>query len=118
MDGSARYASREASRSSDESFVKSWGSLPEDPLTLCGTRRFVRECRASLPTGRRRAAFGQADGAASVRAWAVVMTVEAELSEPRVDSGESKQGPSGSSVIQVSAPGLANWSTTANGSFG
>ena len=36
---------------SDESFVKSWGNLPEEPLTLCGTSRFVRECHASLPTG-------------------------------------------------------------------
>ena len=33
---------------SDESFVKSWGNLPEEPLTLCGTSRFVRDCRASL----------------------------------------------------------------------
>ena len=36
---------------SDESFVESWGTLPQEPLTLCGTSRFVRECRASLQTG-------------------------------------------------------------------
>src|SRR5262249_33208363 len=35
----------------DESFVRAWGSLPEEPLTLAGTSRFVRDLRASLQTG-------------------------------------------------------------------
>jgi hypothetical protein len=102
---------------SDESFVNAWGSLPEDPLTLCGTRRFVRECRASLSTGAMPTRL-------SVRPTVqlefvpgrVVMTVEAELAEPsgRFGRVEAKV-PSGLRMIQVSAPGLEYWSTTADG---
>ena len=103
---------------SDESFVKSWGTLPDEPLTLCGTRRFVRECRASLSTGRHRGqAVGQADGATSARAWAgrddgrgrafrALRSIRARRSEA---SREGMQ------IIQVAADGLADWSTTADG---
>ena len=36
---------------SDESFVKSWGPLPDDRLTLSGTTRLVRDVFPSLQTG-------------------------------------------------------------------
>jgi len=36
---------------SDESFVKSWGPLPDDRLTLAGTTRLVRDGSPSLQTG-------------------------------------------------------------------
>ena len=36
---------------SDESFVKSWGILPDDRLTLAGTTRLVRDGSPSLQTG-------------------------------------------------------------------
>ena len=36
---------------SDESFVKSWGPLPDDRLTLSGTTRLVRDGLPSLLTG-------------------------------------------------------------------
>ena len=35
----------------DEAFVKAWGSLPEESLTLSGTSRFSRELAALLHTG-------------------------------------------------------------------
>ena len=35
----------------DESFVKAWGSLPDEPLTFCGTSRLGRDNVASLSTG-------------------------------------------------------------------
>ena len=68
---------------SDESFVKAWGSLPEDPLTLCGTRRFVRECRASLSTGPTPMRLSvKPTVQLEFEPGRVVMTVEAELAEP------------------------------------
>ncbi|MGZ3301778.1 MAG: hypothetical protein ACXWO3_13065, partial [Isosphaeraceae bacterium] len=36
---------------SDESFVKSWGPLPADRLTLAGTTRLIRDGSPSLQTG-------------------------------------------------------------------
>ncbi|MBV8126359.1 MAG: hypothetical protein JO114_01695 [Planctomycetaceae bacterium] len=36
---------------SDESFVKSWGPLPDDRLTLAGTTRLIRDGSPSLQTG-------------------------------------------------------------------
>ncbi len=36
---------------SDESFVKSWGPLPDDRLTLAGTTRLTRDRSPSLQTG-------------------------------------------------------------------
>jgi len=36
---------------SDESFVKSWGPLPDDRLTLAGTTRLLRDGSPSLQTG-------------------------------------------------------------------
>ena len=35
----------------DEAFVKAWGTLPEEPLTLCGTSRFDRDLAVELRTG-------------------------------------------------------------------
>ena len=102
---------------SDESFVKLWGPLPDEPLTLCGTRRFVRECRASLSTGDNR---GQASVKPTVQLQLepgrAAMTVDAELSEPsgRFGHVEAKL-PEGMQIIKVAADGLADWSTTADG---
>ena len=103
---------------SDESFVKAWGSLPDDPLTLCGTRRFVRECRASLADrGDAVAALGQADRAAPARARARdgdgrgralrAIRCASVIVEARI--------PRDLRITQVSAPGLGDWSTTDGG---
>ena len=102
---------------SDETFVKAWGSLPEDPLTLCGTRRFARECRASLSTGAMPTRLSiRPTVQLEFEPGRVVMTVEAELAEPsgRFGRVEAKV-PAGLRMIQVSAPGLEDWSTTADG---
>ena len=102
---------------SDESFVKSWGPLPDEPLTLCGTRRFVRECRASLSTGEIEARLSvKPTVQLQLEPGRAVMTVQAELSEPfgRFGHVEAKL-PEGMEVIKVGADGLADWSTTADG---
>ena len=87
------------------------------PLTLCGTRRFVRECRASLSTGPTPPRLSvKPTVQLQLEPGRVVMTVEAELSEPsgRFGHVEAKV-PAGLRIIQVSAAGLADWSTTADG---
>ena len=74
--------SRIASPISDESFVKAWGNLPEEPLTLCGTSRFVRECRGSLrtsPTPTRIQVKPTVQ--LQIESGRIAMTVEAELVE-------------------------------------
>ncbi len=104
---------------SDESFVQAWGSLPDDPLTLCGTKRFVRECHGSLSTGATPTRLSvKPTVQLQFEPGRVVMTVEAELSEPSGRFGlvEAKV-PADLQVIQVSAPGLGHWSTTTAGSL-
>ncbi len=105
---------------SDESFVKSWGSLPDDPLTLCGTRRFVRECRASLSTGPTPLRLSvRPTVQLEFEPGRVVMTVEAELSEPNGRFGQVEaKVPANLRIVEVSAPGLENWSMTADGRLG
>jgi hypothetical protein len=101
---------------SDESFVKSWGPLPDEPLTLCGTKRFVRECRASLSTGEIEAKLSvKPTVQLQLEPGRAVMTVEAELSEPSGRFGHVEARlPEGLQIIKVGAEGLADWSTTAD----
>ena len=102
---------------SDESFVKAWGSLPDEPLTLCGTRRFVRDCRASLATGPTPTRLSvKPTVGLQFEPGRVVMTVEAELSEPSGRFGQVDAAlPAGLELFEVSGPGLGYWSSTARG---
>ena len=101
---------------SDESFVKAWGNLPDDPLTLCGTSRFVGECRASLrtsPTPTRIQVKPTVQ--LQIESGRIAITVEAELVEL---SGHLRQVkaelPEGIRVIQVTAEGLTDWTISAD----
>jgi len=99
---------------SDESFVKSWGSLPEEPLTLCGTSRFVRDCHASLSTGPAPTRIlVKPTVQLQLESGRIAMTVEAELSEL---SGHLRQIeaqlPDGIRIVEVTADGLTDWTTT------
>ncbi len=99
---------------SDESFVKSWGSLPEEPLTLCGTSRFVARL-PSIALDRPDADEnpGQADVQLQLESGRIVMTVEAELSELSGHLRQHRgQAPRGYPHHQVTADGLADWTTT------
>ena len=101
---------------SDESFVKSWGSLPDEQLTLCGTRRFVRECRASLSTGPAPLRLSvKPTVQLELEPGRIVMTVEAELSELSGRLGHAQARlPENIRIVQVTGDGLADWSTTAD----
>jgi hypothetical protein len=102
---------------SDESFVKSWGGLPDEPLTLCGTRRFVRESRASLSTGETPVHLTvKPTVELRLEPGRAVMTVDAELAEPSGRIGQVEATVrDGMRIIRVAAEGLADWSTTADG---
>jgi hypothetical protein len=96
---------------SDESFVESWGTLPQDSLTLCGTSRFVGECRASLQTGLAPTRV-QVKPTINVQieSGRIAMTVDAELSEL---SGHLRhvavEVPENIQIIEVTAEGLTDW---------
>ena len=101
---------------SDESFVESWGALPQDPLTLCGTSRFVRESRASLHTGLAPTRV-QVKPTVNVQieSGRIVMMVDAELTEL---SGHlhhiEVEVPENIQIIEVTAEGLSDWTVAAN----
>jgi hypothetical protein len=99
---------------SDESFVKSWGSLPAEPLTFCGTTRFVREARASMLTGPQPIRFAvKPTVQIQLESGRVVLTVLAELSEQSGPLRELEaQLPDGIRVTEVSADGLVDWTIT------
>ncbi len=99
---------------SDESFVKSWGNLPGEPLTLCGTSRFVRDCHASIPTGPvpARTVVKPTVGL-QIEPGRIAMVVEAELSEQsgRLSRLEAEL-PDNLRINEVTAEGLADWTVT------
>jgi hypothetical protein len=101
---------------SDESFVESWGALPQEPLTLCGTSRFVRECRASLQTGPAPTRV-QVNPTINVQieSGRIAMTVDAELAEL---SGHLRdveiELPENIQIIEVTAEGLTDWTVAVN----
>ena len=87
--------------------MESWGTLPQEPLTLCGTSRFVRECRASLQTGPAPTRV-QVKPTINVQieSGRIAMTVDAELSEL---SGHLRhvevEVPENIQIIEVTAEG-------------
>jgi len=99
---------------SDESFVKSWGTLPEEPLTLCGTSRFVRDPVAALATGPAPTRIlVKPTVQLQLESGRIAMTVEAELTEL---SGHLRQIeaqlPDSIRLTEVTAEGLTDWTTT------
>jgi hypothetical protein len=101
---------------SDESFVKAWGTLPEEPLTLCGTSRFVRDCRGSLRTSPTPTKIQvKPTVQLQIESGRIAMTVEAELIEL---SGHLRQVeaelPRDIQVIEVTAEGLTDWTISAD----
>ena len=101
---------------SDESFVKAWGNLPDEPLTLCGTSRLVRDSRASLrtsPTPTRIQVKPTVQ--LQIESGRIAITVEAELVELSGHLREVQaELPDGVRVIQVTAEGLTDWTISAD----
>jgi len=96
----------------DESFVRAWGNLSDEPLTLCGTGRFAGDCVATLRTG---PAAGRASVkptvSLSIESGRVAMTVEAEIAEL---AGHVLQLdlllPENFLIVDVSGEDLTGWS--------
>jgi hypothetical protein len=100
----------------DEAFVRSWGNLPDELLTLCGTRRFERECMASLRTGPIPTKIQLKPAVTlQIESGRMVMTLEADVAQP---SGNLQQTelrlPENIENVQVSALGLRNWVLSAD----
>ena len=95
----------------DESFVKAWGKLPDEPLTLSGTGRFSGELLATLHTGVTTSRV-QVRPAVQLRieSGRIAVTVDAELIEL---SGHfplaEVELPDGIQVTEVSGDGLMDW---------
>ena len=97
--------------------MKAWGNLPEEPLTLCGTRRFVRECRAALATGPTPTRLSVKPAVTlQFEPGRVLVMVDAELTELSGRFGQiDAQLPADLEVFQVISPGLGYWSNVAPG---
>ena len=100
---------------SDEAFVKLWGNLPDEPLTLSGTTRFVRVPEIALPTG-------PLPGLLSVRPdvrlvigpGRIEVALEADLVDLDVMSREVNLSvPPRFQPVRVEADGMTDWSRPA-----
>ncbi len=95
----------------DESFVRAWGNLSDEPLTLCGTSRFVGDCVATLRTGPT-ASRAQVKPTVqlNIESGRVSMTIEAEIAEL---AGHVLQLdvslPENFRIVEVGGEGLTGW---------
>jgi hypothetical protein len=100
----------------DEAFVKAWGRLPEEPLTLCGTSRFDREPTAALRTGPAPPrVIIRPTAEVRIESGRIVLAVDAEVHEI---SGHSPimeaELPEGMELTGVSGDGLIDWTVSAD----
>jgi hypothetical protein len=99
----------------DEAFVKAWGTLPDEPLTLAGTIRFSGTPAMSIVTGPPAPELA-VDAAVqlAIESGRITLSLEAELTTV---SGRSDQVeialPPGLEVVLVEASGLGDWSRPA-----
>lgn len=98
----------------EEAFVRAWGNLPDEPLTLSGVTRFLRSASVSVRTGPQPAR------------WSVQPVVELDLGPGRVEfrldakltqiSGRSYhlelEVPAELHLTRVDGEGLTRWSRT------
>lgn len=95
----------------DESFVKAWGQLPTEPLTLSGTSRFSRDLLATYQTGPTPSRV-QVRPALQLRieSGRIALILDADLIEL---SGHSPLIeavlPEGIQITQVAGDGLMDW---------
>ncbi len=100
----------------DESFVRAWGQLPTEPLTLSGTSRFARDLLATFHTGLTPSRV-QVRPALQLRieSGRIAMILDAEMIELSGHSPLSEAMlPEGIQVSQVSGDGLMDWTISAD----
>ncbi|WP_074315495.1 hypothetical protein [Singulisphaera sp. GP187] len=96
----------------EEVFVRSWGNLPEEPLTLSGVTRFLRPSSVSVRTGLQPARLSvQPTVELNLGPGRVEVSLEAKLTQV---SGRSYQVefdvPSELQVTRVEGDGVTDWS--------
>jgi hypothetical protein len=100
----------------DESFVRAWGVLPEEPLTLAGSSRFVRALHATLQTGPTPSRIQvRPTVQLQIESGRIVLVVDAELSarSGRLPIIEAEL-PAGIQITQVTGEGLTDWMISAD----
>jgi hypothetical protein len=95
----------------DESFVRAWGSLPDEPLTLCGAGRFVGECAAALRTGPTPSRVQLKPSVQlSLEPGRIAVTVDAEIVELSGHALELDLSlPESFSIVEVTGDSLTDW---------
>jgi hypothetical protein len=101
----------------DEAFVKAWGKLADEPLTLCGTSRLVPDSSPTLLTG---PAPGRAQIKPSVtlkiESGRVAVNIEAEISEFAGHLFQLEMAlPEDLVLVEVTGEELALWKVVAPG---
>jgi hypothetical protein len=96
---------------SDESFVKTWGPLPDDRLTLSGTTRFGPSDVAEFQTGPAAARLKvQPTVQLSIDAGRVELRFEADMLDPGGSPDQfTLNVPAGLVITAVQSDGLADW---------
>jgi hypothetical protein len=101
----------------DDAFVRAWGNLPGETLTLCGTSRFKRECAASLrtgPAGTKIQVKPTVD--LQIESGRIMMSVQAEITvlSGHLEQIEAKL-PENIEDVQVAADALTDWTLSSSG---
>jgi hypothetical protein len=99
----------------DEAFVKAWGSLPDEPLILAGTGRFIGTPAVSIATGPSSAQLlVDSEVQLAIEPGRIAVNVEAELTtvSGRSDLVELALPPA-LEVVLVEANGLSDWTRPA-----
>jgi hypothetical protein len=100
----------------DEAFVRAWGNLPDEPLTLCGTSRFVGECSAALRTGPAASSTQvKPNVELQIESGRILMTAEAQVTELAGHLQKLALAlPGNIQNVQVSADGLMDWTISSD----
>jgi hypothetical protein len=99
----------------DEAFVRAWGRLPEEPLTLAGTTRFDRDLAAEFRTGPAppRILIHPAVQL-RIESGRLVLAADADMEVSGHASIVDAELPEGMIVTQVAGDGLLDWITPAD----
>lgn len=99
----------------DEAFVKAWGVLPEEPLTLCGTSRLGRDPVAELRTGPSSPRLLVRPAMQlRIESGRIVAVADADVEASSHFPITEAELPPGMQVTQVVGDGLIDWTASAD----